>query len=76
MTTSIYDHDQNVYEIQTALRSLSTVLKAVPIINPDGYFGPETTAAVIAVQEFFSIPRTGVVDFETWDLLFNNNRGF
>ena len=76
MTTSIYDHEQNVRELQMALRNLHTTLKAVPLINPDGYFGPETTVAVIAAQEFFGVPRTGIVDFETWDLLFDNYFGF
>lgn len=72
MTTSIYDHEQNVRELQTALRRLRRTVSAVPLINPDGFFGEETTVAVLAAQEFFGIPRTGVVDFETWHLLFDN----
>lgn len=71
MTTNIYNHNQNIRELQLALRSLHRSLKAVPLINPDGVFGPETTAAVIAAQEFFGIPRTGEADLETWTLLFD-----
>ena len=76
MTTSIYDHVQNVRELQMALRHLHRTLNAIPLINPDGFFGPETTAAVIAAQEFFGLPRTGKADYETWRLLFNNYFGF
>ncbi len=72
MTTSIYDNEQNVFELQTALRFLRQTLKTMPLINPDGVFGPETTSAVIAAQDFYGLPRTGIVDFETWRLIFEN----
>ena len=72
MTTNIYNHEQNIRELQIALRSLHRSINAVPLINPDGFFGPETTAAVLAAQEFFGIPRTGEADLETWTLLFEN----
>ena len=72
MTTNIYNREQNIRELQIALRNLHRNLKAVPLINPDGIFGSETTAAVLAAQEFFGIPRTGEADFETWTLLFDN----
>ena len=70
MTTSMYDNEQNVFELQTALRFLRQTLKTMPLINPDGFFGTETTDAVIAAQEFYGLPRTGEVDFETWRLIF------
>ena len=70
--TSIYDNEQNVFELQTALRALRQTHKVMPLINPDGYFGEETTAAVISAQEFFGLPQTGEADFETWTLLFEN----
>lgn len=72
MTTSIYDNEQNIFELQTALRALRQTHKSLPLINPDGYFGEETTAAVIAAQEFYGLPQTGEADFETWRLLFEN----
>ncbi len=72
MTTSIYDNEQNVFELQTALRFLRETLKTMPLINPDGFFGAETTMAVIAAQEFFGLPRTGIVDYETWRIIFEN----
>lgn len=72
MKTSMYDNGQNVYELQTALRRLWETDKVIPLINPDGYYGPETAAAVIAAQRFFGIPQTGEADLETWRLLFEN----
>ena len=48
--TSIYDNEQNVFELQAALRALRQTNKIMPLINPDGYFGTETTAAVISAE--------------------------
>lgn len=76
MTTSMYDNVQNVYELQNALRHLWSTDKIVSLINPDGFYGPETTVAVADAQRFFGIPQTGNVDLETWSLLFNNLIGF
>lgn len=73
--TSIYDNVQNIFELQSALRRLQTTNKSMPLINPDGLFGAETVAAVIAAQEFFGIPQTGAADYETWRLLFDNYFG-
>lgn len=71
MRTSVYDNSQNVFEVQTALRKLRETHKIIPLITPDGVFGPETTEAVLSAQEFFSLPRTGEVDFDTWEVLFD-----
>lgn len=72
MTTSIYDNEQNVKEIQMALRNLNSTVSTIPLISPDGFFGPETRIAVELAQEFFGVPKTGIVDFETWTLLFED----
>lgn len=72
MKTSIYDHPRNVFELQTSLRDLRRTNSSMPLINPDGVFGSETTGAVISAQTFFGLPRTGIVDYETWRLLFQN----
>lgn len=74
--TSIYDNPQNVYELQTALRFLRQTHKVMPLINPDGIYGAETTAAVAEAQRFFGLSPTGRADFETWRLLFENYFGF
>lgn len=75
MKTSMYDNRQNVTELQRALRQMHAVGTTVPLINPDGFFGPETAAAVIAAQRFFAIPETGIVNFETWTLIFKDYPG-
>lgn len=72
MKTSIYDNEQNVFELQTALKMLWQADKILTLTNPDGKFGPGTTFAVTEAQRFFGIPQTGEVDIETWELLFNN----
>lgn len=74
--TSIYDHPQNVYELQTALRFLQRTNKDMTLINPDGIFGAETTAAVGDAQRYFGLVPTGRADFEIWKLLFDNYFGF
>lgn len=70
MKTLMYDRRQNVFELQSGLRYLHSIEESIPLINPDGIFGNETTEAVLAVQRFFAVPETGIVDFETWELIF------
>ncbi|MDD4678392.1 MAG: peptidoglycan-binding protein [Tissierellia bacterium] len=51
---------------------LNTISAANPEIKPvvvSGEFDSNTTAAVIAFQELFGLPVTGVVDEETWNRL-------
>ncbi len=71
MKTSMYDHRQNVFEIQSALRALWNIDAIATLINPNGSFGSETTRAVEEAQRYFGIPQTGIVDLETWQLLFS-----
>lgn len=76
MKTSMYDNAENVYELQVALRHLQMTDKIVPLVNPDGFYGSKTTAAVADAQRFFGLPQTGNADFETWTLLFENLTNF
>ena len=53
----------------------------IPSVEPTGYFGEQTEAAVIALQNFLGIPASGTVAATTWngliDLysdLYNGNR--
>jgi hypothetical protein len=41
----------------------------IPSVNVTGYFGPRTEEAVIALQNLFNIPPTGVVSAVTWNAL-------
>ena len=54
---------EHVRRAQQALRELGYG------IQPDGLFGPETTAAVQRFQRDNGLPPTGQVDAETWRLL-------
>lgn len=70
--TSMYDQKRNVSELQSALRFMHLRGDAVPLVNPDGIFGEETAAALIAAQRFFALPETGVADYDTWTLIFED----
>lgn len=60
-----------VFEVQSALRTLSTDNAAVrPRLVPDGIYGEATVAAVRAFQAWRRLPETGVVDFVTWQAIF------
>ncbi len=60
------DESANIIELQTYLRYLSRYYPGIPQIVPDGIFGPETKAAVIAFQKQNGLSGNGEVDFETW----------
>jgi len=68
MKWKLYDHRQNVLELQNLLRA-NHLLEGGILINPDGIFDSATTAAVRQFQTQNGITVTGVVDFETWQLL-------
>lgn len=71
MKYNIYDDRQNVLELQSFLRT-NHRLEGGPLINPDGIFDSNTTAAVKLFQQQNNIPVTGIVDLETWVLLSEN----
>jgi peptidoglycan hydrolase-like protein with peptidoglycan-binding domain len=58
-----------VFIIQEILAYISTVIPEIPFVQPDGKFGPETTAAVSAFQQHYGLGPTGIVDEETWNRL-------
>ena len=41
----------------------------------DGIFGPATRNAVIAAQQRFGLPQTGIVDYDTWDEIYDQFSG-
>lgn len=63
------DSGDPVLAIQYYLRVIGEFNNMIPIIAVDGYFGPETTQAVRAFQQFYGLPVTGVVDEATWNLM-------
>ncbi len=58
-----------VFIIQEVLAYISTIVPEIPFVQPDGIFGPETTAAVTAFQRIYGLEPTGIVDEETWNKL-------
>lgn len=57
--------DVKVFQLQ--LNRISQNYPRIPKIpEPNGFFGPETTAAVREFQQIFNIPVTGVVNSATW----------
>ena len=59
-----------VLELQNMLRIISQADGSLPLINPDGIFGAETEAAVIALQNEAGLTANGIVDFNTWNAIF------
>ncbi len=56
-----------VFVIQELLAYISTVVPSIPRAEPDGIFGPETTAAVKAFQRMNGLEANGIVAEETWN---------
>lgn len=49
--------------------------ESIPPIVQDGIFGQKTLEAVRTFQKIYSLPVTGVVDEDTWDLMYRLLRG-
>ena len=58
---------QPVRSLQTMLRVLSKDDPTLPVLIPDGIYGPSTMVAVTSFQRKAGIPVTGIVDEYTWD---------
>ena len=58
---------QPVRSLQTMLRVISEDDPTLPVLIPDGIYGPPTMVAVTAFQRKVGIPVTGIVDEYTWD---------
>jgi peptidoglycan hydrolase-like protein with peptidoglycan-binding domain len=57
----------DVLILQEYLSFISTLVPDIPAVNPDGIFGPETRAAVVAFQNYYGLPATGAVNEATWN---------
>lgn len=58
-----------VEQLQMFLRLISQNNSAIPNVTVDGVFGPQTQAAVIAVQNWFDLEPDGVVGPITWNAI-------
>ena len=64
-----------VEHLQYMLSVLAAYIPEIPRVQIDGIFGPATRRAVIAAQRRFGLPQTGVVDFATWDEIYDQFSG-
>lgn len=64
-----------VEHLQYMLSVLSAYIPEIPPVNIDGIFGNATRAAVIAAQRRFGLPQTGIVDYDTWDEIYDQFSG-
>lgn len=64
-----------VRQLQYMLAILAEYISAIPSVAIDGIYGPATRSAVLAVQRRFGIPETGIVDAQTWDLIYDQFSG-
>ena len=53
--------------LQEYLNDIAQFFPQLPTVNPTGYFGPQTEAAVIAFQNFRGINPSGTVGANTWN---------
>ncbi len=53
--------------LQEYLNYISQFYSEIPSINPTGYFGSRTQEAVVAFQNLYGIPATGVVGPVAWN---------
>lgn len=63
---SVGSTGDKVRQIQEQLERISRSYPAIPVVTPDGIYGPATRAAVEKFQEVFGLPVTGVIDYRTW----------
>lgn len=69
------DRGVKVEHLQYMLSVLSEYIPEIPNVNIDGIFGPATRDAVIAAQRRFGLPQTGIVNYETWDEIYDQFSG-
>lgn len=69
------DRGIKVEHLQYMLSVLSAYIPQIPDVTIDGVFGPATRNAVLAAQQRFGLPQTGIVNYETWDEIYDQFSG-
>lgn len=69
------DRGIKVEHLQYMLSVLANYIPEIPDIKVDGIFGPATRNAVIAAQRRFGLPQTGIVNFNTWNEIYDQYAG-
>lgn len=66
---------EKVRHLQYMLSVLSKYIRQIPPLAIDGVFGEATRAAVLAAQQYFGLPATGIVNAKTWDEIYDQYAG-
>lgn len=66
---------EKVRHLQYMLSMLSRYIRQFPPLAIDGVFGEDTRAAVLAAQQYFGLPATGIVNAKTWDEIYDQYAG-
>ena len=66
---------EKVRHLQYMLAVLSDYIPQIPPVAVDGIFGTETKEAVLAVQRYFGLPQTGIVNADTWEDIYDQISG-
>lgn len=66
---------EKVRHLQYMLGILSDYIPQIPPVSIDGVFGTATQEAVLAVQRYFGLPQTGIVDADTWEEIYDQYSG-
>lgn len=69
------DRGIRVEHLQYMLQVLSSYIQEIPPVTVDGVFGSNTRNAVLAAQRRFGLPQTGIVDFDTWEAIYDQFSG-
>ena len=65
--------DDAVFEAQSYLRNIGKLDSDISRVVPDGIFAAETTDAVKSFQRKHGLEETGIINFETWELIKSKN---
>ncbi len=69
------DQGEQVFVLQYFLNVLSAFYPTIPQVNNDGVFGQKTHNSVVAVQRLLNITPNGIVDANTWNLIYDAYKG-
>lgn len=67
------EKQQAIYEAQGYLRNISRAFGEIPLLVPDGIYGEETEKTVLAFQQRGGLEQTGIINYETWTAIVNEN---
>ena len=66
---------EKVRHLQYMLAVLSEYIPQIPLVTVDGVFGRKTLDAVLAAQQYFGLPETGIVNAATWEEIYDQYSG-